>query len=337
MNHRHFLSSLPPVAAIATTVNTREKAVPEPALKFPPYLKEGDTIGICCPSGHISLEEIQPAVKTLKGWGFQVAIGSTVGLKDNTFGGTDEQRIEDMQCMLDDINIKAILFGRGGYGAVRIIDKLDFSSFVKHPKWIAGFSDATVFHAHLSRLKVPSIHCKMCNSFPPDLAASEPEQITSILSIRKALTGEKLTYQAQPHSYNKYGNAEGALVGGNLSVIENLSGTPSDMDTNGKILFIEEVGEYLYQIDRMFQNLKRTGKLKNLKGLIIGGFNRIKPDDPGDEFGHTMYEIITDVVKEYKYPVCFEFPIGHQKYNVALKCGVLHRLTVKIEGVELVE
>jgi len=339
MNRKDFLSAVVPVTAVASAFAGDKKNLSEVAIyKIPPRLTKGDIIGICCPSGYISIEDVQPAVNKFKEWGFDICIGKTVGLKDFTFGGTDEERIDDLQSMLDDPMIKAIMFARGGYGAVRIIDKLIFKKFVVKPKWIIGFSDATVFHAHLNKnFGIASIHSKMCNSFPADWSIAEQVQIDSIESILKCLTGEKINYDVVINENNRKGIAEGILIGGNLSILENLAGTPSDISTDGKILFLEEVEEYLYNIDRMLWNLKRTAKFQKLKALIIGGFNRIKPDDPGEEFGRTVYDLILEKVKPFNYPVCFDFPVGHQKNNVALKCGVKHKLTVTTEIVKLQE
>jgi muramoyltetrapeptide carboxypeptidase len=295
----------------------------------PPYLKKGDTIGIICPAGYITHDEVQPAIKKLQEWGFEVKTGDTIGKKDFSLGGTDEERRRDFQQMLDDKKIKAILFARGGYGAVRIIDLLDFSTFVLHPKWILGFSDATVIHSHLHQnFGIASIHSKMCNSFPPDWNTAEPIQQETIESIRKCLAGVNMEYQVEPHQNNRLGMAEGILVGGNLKTIETLAGSKSDINTHNKILFVEDTGEYLYSIDRMFWNLKRTGKLDKLKALIIGGF-KIKPsENPAEEFGKNLQEIVLEKVKKCNYPVCFDFPAGHQKNNFALKCGIRHKLLV---------
>ena len=340
MNRKHFLSSIFGGLAVSRIPEKKEMIVqdsPGRSWTIPNYLLPGDPIGICCPAGNITYEEIQPAVREIQNWGFTVRIGETVGKRDFTFGGTDEERIRDMQQMLDDPNLKAILCGRGGYGSIRIIDQLDFKRFAIHPKWIIGFSDITVIHAHLSKnYSIASLHSKMCNSFPEDWSQAEPVQIDSILSIRKALTGEKMNYELPNHPSNKAGVAEGVLVGGNLKTIESLAGTKSDLITEGNILFVEDTGEYLYSIDRMFWNLKRTGKLDRLKGLIVGGF-KIKPDDPGEEFAENLYSIVLQKLKEYNYPVCFDFPVGHQKNNYALKCGVLHRLEVGTQSVRLAE
>jgi muramoyltetrapeptide carboxypeptidase len=336
MNRKHFLSSffaaraaLPAWSAPATHL----KAAPPP--RIPDYLVAGDTIGITCPAGFITMEEIEPACQQIESWGFKIRTGSTVGKKDGSFGGTDAERAADLQQMLDDPSLKAILCARGGYGVVRIIDRLDFSGLSNYPKWIIGFSDITVLLCHIHRnVNMASIHSKMCNSFPDDWSKAEPIQIDSILSIRQALTGAPMQYPVLVNSNNRTGVAEGMLVGGNLKTIETLSGTRSDIDTVGKILFVEDTGEYLYSIDRMFWHLERTGKLAGLQGLVVGGF-KIKPDDPGEEFGRTLLDIVTDRIKPYNFPVCFDFPVGHQKSNFALKYGMPHRLTVTADKVTL--
>lgn len=309
----------------------------DPPLRVPPYLKKGDTIGITSPAGPITREELQPAINQLESWGLRIQIGQTIGKRDFNFGGTDDERATDFQQMLNDTTIKAILCARGGYGSIRIIDRLDFSKFLIKPKWILGFSDITVLHCHInSNFKMATIHSKMCNSFPEDWSLADSLQQKTIISIRDAITGVKMKYKVAAHEKNKTGISEGTLVGGNVKTIETLAGTKSEIKTAGKILFVEDTGEYLYGIDRMFWNLKRTGKLSQLKGLVVGGF-QIKPDDPGEEFGKTLYDIVLEKVKDYAYPVCFDFPVGHQKNNFALKCGVQHRLSITESGVELTE
>ena len=327
MNRKSFLASAVGLGAAASSAGAKKD---EPgAMNVPPYLRSGDTIGITSPAGYITETDIAPAVELIRSWGFRIVTGSAVGQRYFTFGGTDEQRAADLQRMLDDDSIKAIMCARGGYGMVRIIDKLDFTRFIKHPKWIIGFSDITVLHAHLNRnFSIASIHSKMCNSFPDIWSNADQLQKETILSIKSALTGARIRYDFPPSACNKPGTAEGILVGGNLKTIETLAGTASDLYTNGKILFLEDTGEYLYSIDRMFWNLKRTGKLAGLKGLVIGGF-KIKPDDPGEEFGIVLEDIILEQVKQYSFPVCFDFPVGHQKNNFAVKCGIRHRMEVK--------
>jgi muramoyltetrapeptide carboxypeptidase len=333
MNRKNFLSSIVPLAA--SPIAFLNKTESEFIKQTPPYLKKGDIIGITCPSGHITLEECQPAISKMREWGFEIRVGNTVGLKDFTFAGTDEERLGDLQQMLDDDSVKAIMLGRGGYGSVRIVDKIDFTRFEQKPKWIIGFSDATVLHVHINHnYGIATIHSKMCNSFPEDFAKAESTQINSIDSIRQCLVGERMKYECAANELNRYGEGVGDLVGGNLSIIENLAGSVSNLSTEGKILFIEDVGEYLYRIDSMLWNLKRSKKLNKLKGLIVGQF-RIKPDDPGEEFGKDLYEMVMEKVKEFHYPVCFNFPVGHVKENYALKYGVKHHLVVSEEGTTL--
>ena len=338
MKRKHFLSSFIPLAATFTAVAKGKTIIdPDSPITKPPYLRPGDTVGICCPAGFISPEEIQPALLKLTEWGFKTKIGATVGKKDFTFGGTDAERILDLQQMLDDKNIKAILFARGGYGGVRIIDKLNFKKFDRDPKWLIGFSDATIFHSHINKkYRVASIHSKMCNSFPTDWNTAEPVQKETIESINKCLTGERMKYLFTPNEKNKTGIAVGELVGGNLKTLESLAGSESDINTKDKILFVEDTGEYLYSIDRMFWNLKRSGKLEKLKGLIVGGF-KVKADNTGEEFGKTIEDIVLEKVSEYNYPVCFDFPVGHQKNNFPLKCGALHTLGVHLNECRLTE
>ena len=303
----------------------------------PAYLKTGDIIGITAPAGYITSDEIKSAVQKMESWGYKIKIGETIDKRDFTFGGTDEERAKDFQQMLDDPKIKAIMCARGGYGVVRIIDKLNWEKFKTKPKWIIGFSDVTVIHSHLNKnFGIASIHSKMCNSFPDDWSLAEPIQIETIEAIQLALSGEKMKYTVTPNQHNKLGTADGVLIGGNLKMLETLSGTRSDINTAGKILFVEDTGEYMYSIDRMFWNLKRTGKLSLLKGLIVGGF-KIKVDEDSDDFGKTLQDVVLEKVKAYRYPVCFDFPVGHQRNNYALKCGVKHRLSVTSDDVILKE
>jgi muramoyltetrapeptide carboxypeptidase len=342
MDRKHFLSAagalvtgtlLPLQQAIAIERNAPGDTV----FKKPPYLKAGDTIGITAPAGYITLERMLPAIKVLESWGYTIQIGSTIGKRDFTFGGTDEERTADLQQMLDNPGLKAILCARGGYGVVRIVDRLDWTQFKKNPKWLIGFSDITILHSHIhTHCKAASLHSKMTNSFPDDWSQAEPIQVQTIASIHEALGGKEMHYTALPQAQNKLGMAEGVLTGGNLKIIESMAGSASDIDTREKILFVEDTGEYLYSIDRMFWNLKRTGKLSHLKALIVGGFN-IKPDDEGEEFGKTLQDIVLEKVKEYHYPVCFDFPVGHQRANFALKCGIKHQLKITVEEVLLTE
>ncbi|HSF45242.1 MAG TPA: LD-carboxypeptidase [Chitinophagaceae bacterium] len=332
MKRKEFISIFPAIGA-ATAMNSDEHVGP---ISMPPFLKRGDKVAITSPAGYISLEDIQPAKLMLETWGYVVRTGNTIGKRDYTFGGTDEERLMDLQVLLDDHTVKAILCARGGYGVNRILDQLNFSRFLRQPKWVIGFSDITALHLHLLRnCHMASIHSKMCNSFPKEWETAEPVVQDTILSIRRALDGTGMKYSALPNENNKGGVAEGVLVGGNLSIIISMMGTKSEIVTDGCILILEEVGEYLYSLDRMLMTLKRSGKLGKLKGLIIGGFNKIKTDDPGEEFGRNIYEIVLSKVAEFTYPVCFDFPVGHQKNNYAFRHGAVHTLTVRKDVVEL--
>jgi len=293
-------------------------------IETPPYLKKGDTIGIVCPSGFMPVEKASECIRVLnEDWGFQTKVGKMLGNEFNYFSGTDEERLKDLQQMLDDDEVKAILCARGGYGLSRIIDKIDFRKFKKFPKWIIGYSDVTILHSHLySNYYISSIHAPMASAFNDGGYINRFVQ-----SLKNALEGKKLKYSCEPHEFNRKGEAIGELIGGNLTLLAHLIGTDSDIKTRGRILFLEDVGEYLYNIDRMMYQLKRSGKLSRLGGLIIGGFTDNK--DTQRPFGETAYEIIHDAVKEYDYPVCFGFPVSHGKENYALKIGVGYKLEVK--------
>jgi muramoyltetrapeptide carboxypeptidase len=329
MNRKHFISTLIPLATTINAVANKSNTAleDEASAKIPQHLKKGDTIGITSAAGYITLVDCNDAINMIQSWGFAIKIGSTIGKKSFTFGGTDEERITDLQQMLDDDNLKAIMIARGGYGLLRIIDKLNFTKFIKKPKWIIGFSDVTVLHSHINKnFGIATLHAKMCNSFVAP-AIAEPIQLETLDSIRKCLFGEKMIYNTPLNTNNKLGKAKGVLVGGNLKTLESLAASASDIVTKNKILFVEDTSEKLYSIDRMFWNLKRSGKLANLTGLVVGGF-KIKKDDEGAEFGKTLEEIVLEKIKEYNYPVCFDFPVGHQKNNFALKCGVQHILNL---------
>ncbi len=300
-------------------------------IHIPSYLKKGDCIGIVCPAGYLPAEKAQTCIATLRKWGFQVKTGKTLGSRFHYFSGTDEERLADLQQMLDDREVKAILCGRGGYGVSRILDKLDFKKFKQNPKWIIGYSDITVLHSHLfSKLKTASLHAPMAAAFND--GNRDRKYLRSML---ECLTGKKMNYQALPHNLNRNGSARGALVGGNLSLLTHLLGTRSALKTKDSLLFLEDVGEYIYNIDRMMIQLKRSGALDNLSGLIIGSFTELK--DTTNPFGEQVYALIADKVKDYAYPVCFDFPVGHTPRNYALKTGVRHQLTVSSGGIILKE
>ena len=301
-------------------------------IKIPPYLQKGDTIGIVCPAGFMAAEKVQTCINTLQDWGYKVKTGKTVGGDSTTyFSGTDEERLTDFQQMLDDDEVNVLLCGRGGYGMSRIIDSINFKKFKKHPKWIVGYSDITVLHAHLySNYHISSLHAPMAGAFNEGGYKNE-----FILSLKNALEGKKINYSCPAHASNREGKAAGELVGGNLSLLAHCTGSAADIKTKGRILFIEDVGEYSYNIDRMLQQLKRSGKLSRLAGLIIGGFTEMK--DTERPFGKEVHEIILDSIKEYDYPVCFDFPVSHTDRNYALKIGVQYKLRVGTSTVILKE
>ena len=278
----------------------------------PEFLHQGDTIGIVATARKIDIATLQPAIKLLEGWGLHVVLGKTIGKDDHQLAGPDWMRATDLQEMLDNPKIKAIWGAKGGYGTVRIIDRIDFTRFKQQPKWIIGFSDMTVLHSHLNNMGIETLHAMMAIS----AATAAPETIES---LRKALFGDKLEYHVPAHPFNKSGKAKAELVGGNLSVLYSIMGSKSEIDYKGKILFIEDLDEYLYHIDRMMMNLKRTGKLSELAGLIVGGMTEMK-DNP-IPFGKTAEEIIHDTVKEYNYPVVYGFPAGHIPNNYPLVFG----------------
>ncbi|MET1053797.1 MAG: LD-carboxypeptidase [Pedobacter sp.] len=281
-------------------------------IKQPPYLKKGDKVAIVSPAKKLK-QPIGDAIALLEGWGLEVVIGKSVYAEHHQFAGNDALRAEDLQCYLDDKEIKAIIAARGGYGTIRIIDALSFSVFNVYPKWVVGFSDITVLLSHLIAMEqTQSIHGQMPGTFHD----ATPE---SIESLRKALFGEDLSYSYESEYPNRPGEAEGILIGGNLSLLVALEGSSSAMDFKDKILFLEDVGEYEYAIDRMLRMLKRGGKLAELKGLIIGAFNHIELEDI--PFGQGAEEVIAEIVSDYSYPVCFNFPVGHIEDNRAMVLG----------------
>jgi muramoyltetrapeptide carboxypeptidase len=295
----------------------------------PPYLKQDDTIGILCPSGYMSFDKAQKCIDVLQQWGFRVEAGKTLGNQHNYFSGTDEERLNDLQKMLDDKNIKAIFCARGGYGLSRIIDKINFEIFIQNPKWIIGYSDITLLHAHIfSNFNTAGLHAPMAAAFNE---IDESEEY--IQSVFNSLTDIHQSYKTTAHNFNKQGICEAELVGGNLSLLTHIIGTKSDINTKNKILFIEDIGEYKYNIDRMLMHVKRAGKLDTLAGLIIGSFTDIK--DTMIPFGKNIDEIIFDVIKEYNYPVCFDFPVGHTQKNYALKIGAVYKLSINNDAVVL--
>jgi len=281
----------------------------------PPFLNKGDKVAMVSPARSITFEEVFPAMKLFQRWGLEVILGTHVFGKHHQYSGTDEQRLQDLQQMLDDPSIRAVVATRGGYGCVRLVDRLKFDRFVRYPKWIVGYSDLTVLHAHIHRHSgIQTLHATM----PYNIKEQNISNISTD-SLRKALFGEKIFYTKPITFHDQTGLMEGILVGGNLSILHTLMGTSSEIDTHDKILLLEDVDEYLYHVDRMMMSLKRSGKLQQMRGMIVGGFTEMK--DNQIPFGKSAQEIILDTVKEYGYPVCFDFPAGHGKENVALYLG----------------
>lgn len=287
----------------------------------PPFLKRGDTVAIVSTARKITKTELEPALELLTTWDLKAVLGHTIGAEENQYAGSDILRTQDFQAMLDNPNIKAIWCARGGYGTVRMLDGLNFSAFKGKPKWIIGYSDITVLHSHIHNFGIETLHAQM----PLEIEKKTEEAQQSIL---KVLFGNdhSITY-ATTNNKNRTGEAIGTLVGGNLSVLYSLCGSPSALNTEGKILFIEDLDEYLYHIDRMLLNLKRNGMLKNLAGLLVGGMTKMQ--DNTVPFGKTANEIVMDVVREYNYPVCFDFPAGHVKDNRAMILGREVQLNVE--------
>lgn len=281
-------------------------------MKIPPYLKKGDTVAIVCTARKFFPEEAKPAIDLLESWGLKVKLGKTIGLDSCQLGGTDTERAADFQDQLDNDNIKAIWCARGGYGTVRIIDMIDFSKFKKHPKWVMGFSDVTVLHSHINTLDVATLH-----SIMPFTVPKAPEEVKQ--TFKNALFGIKNSYTIPSKSYDKKGVAKGELVGGNLSIIYSLLGSKSSIDTKDKILFIEDLDEYLYHVDRMLQNMKRNEYFKNVKGIIVGSMRDMHDNEI--PFGQNEVQLITEISKELNIPIAFEFCAGHQKDNRTLVLG----------------
>ncbi len=296
--------------------------------KHPKKLKKGDSIAIVSTARKVSSKELAPAILFIKKMGLKVHLGKTIEAKDNQYAGDDSLRAQDFQEVLDNPNIKAIWCARGGYGTVRIIDLLDFSNFIRHPKWIIGYSDITVLHSHINRLNIPTIHGQMCLEIEKKSKASRD-------TLQQTLFGDNpaISYSLDASLPCRFGTVRGSLVGGNLSVLYSILDSPSQIDWQGKVLFIEDLDEMLYHIDRMMQNLKRSGRLKNLAGLVVGGMSEMR--DNTISFGKTAPEIIFEAVQEYQYPVSFNFPAGHVQDNRALVFGKEITLEVRPKQVYL--
>ncbi len=293
----------------------------------PPFLKAGDTVAIVAPSGVLNHreKEVNQARDLLKSWGLHVVIGDHVFNKANHFAGTDDERADDFQKALDNPNIKAIWSARGGYGTVRVLDKLNYSEFKNNPKWVIGYSDITALHNQIHNEGIQTIHAMMCTSLTDDL--SEIQE--TVNSFKKALFGDNLTYTVDGSKYNKMGSASGQLVGGNLTLLHTMLGSETSIDTNGKILFIEEIGEYKYHIDRMLQSLKRAGYFESCAGLIVGDMSKMRKNTT--PWGSSIEQLILDALQEYNFPILFGFPAGHEKDNRALILGSDIKLEVNSE------
>jgi muramoyltetrapeptide carboxypeptidase len=279
---------------------------------IPPFLKAGDTVALVCTARKFFPEDAKPAIDLLESWGLNVKLGTTIGLDNFQLGGTDSERAADFQAQLDDENVKAIWCARGGYGTVRIIDSLDFTNFKQHPKWIMGFSDVTVLHSQLNVERVASLH-----SIMPFTVPTAPEEVKE--TLRQALFGETISYAIPSKNHDVNGTASGELVGGNISILYSLLGSKSAIDTKDKILFIEDLDEYLYHIDRMMYNLKRNGYFDNVKGIIVGSMTDMHDNEI--PFGQNEVQIITEIAKDLSIPIAFQFPAGHQKDNRTLILG----------------
>jgi muramoyltetrapeptide carboxypeptidase len=302
--------------------------MPANALNTPviPCLKKGDKVAITCPAKKLP-GPMTDAVELLKSWGLEVVLGDTVTASYHQFAGDDAYRAADLQRFINDDSIKAIICARGGYGTIRMVDIVDFNRLVEKPKWLVGFSDITLLHSHIiANYSLPCIHGQMPLNIPDASAYS-------LETLRMALFGEGLHYTIAPNMLNRTGECNGILIGGNLSLLLAVINSVSDVDYSGKILFIEDVGEYLYAVDRMLRALKRAGKLKGLSGLIVGAFTDLKDNDIA--FGQTLPEIVMDVVAEYNYPVCFDFPAGHISNNCSLILGHIAKLSVKADSVDI--
>ena len=292
----------------------------------PEKINIGDKIGILSTARKISFKELNPAIEILESWGLKVVLGKFLFEEYNQFSGITSQRIADLQNMIDNEDIKAILCARGGYGTVQIIDKIDFSALNRNPKWIIGYSDITVLHSHLNQLGFATLHATM----PINFSENTPE---SLESFKNAIFGKVNFIQTPPHNFNRIGRVEAEIIGGNLSILYSLLGSISDVNTDHKILFLEDLDEYLYHIDRMMINMKRNEKFQNLKGMVIGGMSDMNDNDI--PFGKTAEEIVFEHVKEYDFPICFNFPAGHLDDNRGIRLGVSSVLDINENGVSL--
>ena len=296
----------------------------------PNSIQKGDTVGLIALACKVNFEILKPAIAWMENvWGLKIILGESLTSEYHQFAGTDTIRANDFQTMLDNPEIKAIFSARGGYGSSRLLDSIDFTAFQKQPKWVIGFSDITAVHCHIHTLNIESLHATM-----PKIFLQEGGE-ESLESLKKILFGEETNYKIEPHKLNRLGVGEGQIIGGNLAILIHVIGSKSDINYDGKILFLEDINEYLYNIDRMMIQLKRSGKLQNLAGLIVGSFSDCQ--DNQVPFGKTAYEIIEEAVADYDFPVCYGFPVGHEVDNWAIPCGRRLSLSVEEYGVSLKE
>lgn len=295
-------------------------------MHLPPALQKGDQVAIIATARKVQHNELEPAINLLNSWGLKAVVGSSIGKENHQFAGTDQERAADLQTQINNPNIKAIWCAKGGYGSVRILDLIDFTPLLKQPKWLIGYSDVTAIHSELQKIGLCSLHAQMCLGF-------EDKTKETMASLKSVLFGEKIKYKTKGHDFNQQGKAEGRLVGGNLSMIYSLCGSPSAINPDNTILFIEDLDEYLYHIDRMMQNLKRNAYFEKLKGVIVGGMTDM--NDNTIPFGKNAEEIISETLQAYDFPVLFNFPAGHISDNRALVLGHKVTLDVNKEGGQL--
>lgn len=302
---------------------------PTTSLTIPSFLQPGDTVGVLAPASRVSYDDVRPGLAVLREqWNLNVIEGQSLTSAYYQYSGTDDLRLHDLQTLLDDPDVKAIIAARGGYGCSRLLDKLDFTAFRQHPKWIVGFSDLTAILSHLHGMGYVSLHAQMVKIFTKEGGEEALE------SLRRMLFGEEVGYSLPPHPFNQPGAATAEVVGGNLCLLAHLMGSASELDTTGKILFIEDVGEYFYNLDRMMIQMKRGGKLDQLAGLLVGQFTDMR-DNIDPTFGKDAYEIIREHTREYSYPICYNFPTGHVADNRAMGVGLPARLAVEAQGASL--
>lgn len=332
MNFRHSFLILTLVLSKLICAQNENSDNMTSQLIQPPYLKVGDTVAIVAPSGILINREgeVQQAKTLLESWGLNVVIGKNVFKQNNHFAGTDEERCEDLQNAFDDPTVSAVWCARGGYGTVRILDKIDYTKYKTKPKWLVGYSDITALHNQLHNEGFESIHALMCTSLTKDLTKIQ----SSVNTFKKALFGESLSYTLKGSELNKPGRISGQLVGGNLTLLHTMLGSDTSIDTSGKILFIEEIGEYKYHVDRMLQTLKRAGYFDNCKGLLVGDFSKMKKNNTA-LWGSSIEQLIIDALTDYDFPIAFNMPAGHEKDNRALILGRTIVLDVSTDKSEL--